>query len=162
MKPRPGFDALMHFVCEQWCLGSEMDGYGETSDGRRFFPEAGSVTADQFVEWVFLASGPDAREPAPMWQRAKAEIREAFIRHMGGENVDVGALRWNGGASAQPEYLPLPDPEAFARNLTVEELAGYREEFGEDSREWIIAQREMARRKRRPFWVNWLRPAREP
>ena len=41
----------------------------------------------------------------------------------------------------------LPDPIAIARNLTSEELLRYEERFGPDSREWLIAQRELARRK---------------
>jgi hypothetical protein len=150
MVKESGFPALIRLVAEQWCIGSRMDGDGNTSDLRRFFPETGRVTADQFVEWVFRASGPDARGPAPMWKRAKAEIRAAFVTYMGAESVDVGDLRWDG---PQPEFLPLPDPEAFTRNLTEEELRDYREEFGERSREWILAQNELRRRRSLPVWA---------
>lgn len=52
--------------------------------------------------------------------------------------------------------MPLPDPVAFARNLTAAELEEYREILGADSREWIIAQDELARRRRSP----WLEPLR--
>jgi len=50
----------------------------------------------------------------------------------------------------------LPDPEAYARGLTKDELLAYKGRFGEQSREWIIARRELARR----FPTNWqkLRP----
>lgn len=118
---------------------------GDTLDDavgfRRFIPGSGMVTADQFVEWVFLASEPEVRGPEPRWQRARAEIRAAFVEHMGGETAPASALVW------AEEYLPLPDPEAFARNLTEQELLDYRHEFGADSRDWIVAQNELKRRR---------------
>lgn len=42
---------------------------------------------------------------------------------------------------------PLPDPVAYARGLSDEQLRDYKQVFGEDSREWIIARRELARRE---------------
>jgi hypothetical protein len=45
-----------------------------------------------------------------------------------------------------PPLDPLPDPVAYARALSDEELKAYKGIFGEDSREWIIARRELARR----------------
>jgi hypothetical protein len=113
---------------------------------RRFIPETGKVTADQFVEWAFLASNPETLNSDPMWQRARVEIRTAFIRLLGDEVVEANALRWPGGPKSQPKYLPLPNPEAFARNLTAEELESFKEIFGKTSREWIIARRELERR----------------
>ena len=100
------------------------------------------VTADEFVEWVFIASPPEAQGNEPRWRRARAEIRAAFVEHMGAEAVDASALVW------PEQYLPLPDPEAFTRNLTKEELLAYETEFGASSREWILAQKEMRRRRR--------------
>jgi hypothetical protein len=154
MAARTGFEELMRLVREQWCLGQDMDSLGNSSDVRRFFPETGKVTADQLVYWVFLASGPGTRGPAPMWQRARTAIRADFVRCMGGEIVDASELRWPGGPECQPRYLPIPNPEAFARNLTEDELALYKVEFGEDSREWILARRELERRRVRPTW-SW-------
>jgi hypothetical protein len=55
----------------------------------------------------------------------------------------------------------LPDPVAYAQSRTNEELLGYRGIFGEDSREWVIAQRELARRElamRPPTRWQRLRP----
>ena len=49
---------------------------------------------------------------------------------------------------------PLPDPVAYARGLNDAELQGYGDEFGEGSREWIIAQRELARRRALPTWAK--------
>jgi hypothetical protein len=147
MAAESDFEALMRVVCEQWCLGQSMNEVGESSDLRRFIPETGTVTADQFVEWVFLASNPETLNPAPMWRRARVEIRAAFIRFMGDELVEASALCWPGGPGSQPLYLPLPNPEAFARNLTAGELEGYEQIFGKTSREWILARRELDRRR---------------
>jgi hypothetical protein len=157
MAAKTGFDALMREVCENWCLGQDMGETGNLSDVRRFFPETGTVTADQFVDWVLLASRPDARGPAPIWQRGRIAIREAFVRCMGGEAVDARALRWPGGPEDQPRYLPIPNPDKFTRNLTEEELTAYEERFGADSREWILAKNELARRRRPPrIWSALL------
>ncbi|TMJ20064.1 MAG: hypothetical protein E6G92_10005 [Alphaproteobacteria bacterium] len=152
MMPKTGFEPLMRLVCEQWCLGQSIDSGGNASDVRRFIPKSGQVTADQFVEWVFRASGNDAREDSAMWQRAKAEIRAAFVRCMGGETVDAGALRWPGGPDRR--FLPLPDPEAFARKLTQDELKAHGERYGEGSRERILVRRELDRRRRRLPWAG--------
>lgn len=50
----------------------------------------------------------------------------------------------------------LPDPAAYAQGLTKEELLAYREIYGEDSREWVIARRELGRRI--PTTFQKLRP----
>ncbi len=80
---------------DEVCVGL---GYcGSTRDGKRlhvtmFIPDAGDVTADQFVEWLFLADRDDPqRNP-----KLTGEIRSAFVRHMGAEVVDARALRWDG------------------------------------------------------------------
>lgn len=140
MAGRTGYDALVHVVAAQWCIGGRLGSHGE-DDFRSLLPKSGPVTADQFVACVFRASEDEVRGGAPRWQRARTEIRAAFVAHMGGEIADASALVW-------PEaYLPLPEPEAFARNLTKDELLGHREEFGEGSREWVLAQNELRRRR---------------
>jgi hypothetical protein len=45
----------------------------------------------------------------------------------------------------------LPDPVAYARKLTDEQLRAYKVEYGEDSREWLIAQQELQRRHGEPI-----------
>ena len=50
---------------------------------------------------------------------------------------------------------PLPDPEAYARGLSDQELRDYRTIYGETSREWVIAQRELDGR-RYPSWRRYL------
>jgi len=88
-----------------------------------------------------------------MWQRAKAAIRAAFIEHMGAEVADAAALRWP--ESDVPPYarMPISDPEAFARNLTDEELQAEMD-AREDWRDRLIAERELERR-RWPQSVRW-------
>ena len=154
MAAKSGIEALMHVVCAEWCLGRVMHGDGEVADLTQLIPKTGTVTADQFVDWVFLASAEEARGPEPRWQRARAAIRAAFIRHMGGEIVDAAALRWDAVDPLGRTMLPLPDPEAFARNLTDEELE---EEMsaGEDWRDRLIARRELDRRRLPAAWVGW-------
>jgi hypothetical protein len=49
----------------------------------------------------------------------------------------------------------LPDPIAYARALSEQELWAYRTIYGEQSREWIIAQDEL-RRRRWPIWRRVL------
>jgi hypothetical protein len=43
---------------------------------------------------------------------------------------------------------PLSDPVAHARARSDAELQDVRRVFGEDSRDWIVARRELARRDR--------------
>ena len=144
----------MQVVCGEWCLGSRFEPDGEYVDMIRLIPATGRVSADQFVRWAFAASSVGLDDPAPRWQRARAAIRAAFIAHMGGEVVDAAALRWDEVDPLGRPMLPLPDPEAFARNLTDEELE---EELGarEDWRDRLIAQRELDRRRRPPAWIGW-------
>ena len=145
----------MEVVCAQWCLGQRMDEKGEVTDFTQFIPGEGPVSADQFVDWVLLASYPEVDEPAGFRDRARVAIRAAFVRHMGSESVDAGALRWDAVDVLGRPMLPLPDPVAFARNLTDSELEEYRTIFGEESREWIIARGELARRQGPPAPVRW-------
>jgi hypothetical protein len=47
---------------------------------------------------------------------------------------------------------PLPDPVEYARALGDEDLMAYRQIYGADSREWIIARRELERRQGSSGW----------
>ena len=54
-----------------------------------YIPDSGPVSADQFVEWVFLAEGLDA------FGSSHADgMRKVFIKHMGSEVVDAQMLKW--------------------------------------------------------------------
>lgn len=98
--PRPpyepaesGYGALMDDVCVRWGF------CGCIKDGRPlhvdwFIPSDGPVSADQFVEWVFLADGQNPNSEPEKWQKYKDLMKASFIKHMGGEVVDATQLRW--------------------------------------------------------------------
>jgi len=52
------------------------------------------VTADQFVEWVFLADNMNPNDGPDWYPTHKSNIRAAFVEHMGGDVVDAKLLRW--------------------------------------------------------------------
>ncbi|HYJ52127.1 MAG TPA: hypothetical protein VEW04_03060 [Allosphingosinicella sp.] len=156
MAKKDGFEALMRVVAAEWCLGQRFEPDGEPTDVTRFIPPSGDVCADEFVRWAFEASSVRFDDPAPRWQRAKAEIRAAFVTYMGGETVDAARLRW--AESDLPDYarMPISDPGAFARKLTKEELEGEMK-VQEDWRDRLVAQHELERRAHRPWlWAPAL------
>ena len=86
---------------------------GCIKDGRplhinRFIPSAGPVTADQFVEWVFLADDMNPLSERKNWRDLKDKIRLAFVRHMGAEKVDATLLKWDYGEPYSPKLLDDP------------------------------------------------------
>ena len=94
MSEKPGFNALMHEVCvgRGWCGGLVNDEPSHVTD---FIPESGSVTADQFVDWLFEADDMDPYDELGKWQKHKDALRDAFMRHMGGAVVDASRLKWD-------------------------------------------------------------------
>ncbi|CAH0353714.1 hypothetical protein [Sphingobium sp. CECT 9361] len=88
------FDALMHEVCVErgWCGAIVNDRPMHVTD---FLPESGTVTADQFVGWLFDADGVNPDVDREKWQKHIDGLRNAFIRHMGGCSVDVQMLVWS-------------------------------------------------------------------
>lgn len=92
-KPGALHNALMDEVCvgRGWC-GGIVDGQPSHVDD--FIPESGPVTADQFVEWLFMADDMDPKEDPSKWQKHEQGLREAFIRHMGHDIVDASLLKW--------------------------------------------------------------------
>lgn len=94
-EPEPtGYGALM----DQVCVG--LGFCGSIKHGRPLYvdlliPPTGPVTADQFVEWVFLADDMNPDEEPERWQRCKHAIRGAFVKHMGAEIVDATRLRYD-------------------------------------------------------------------
>jgi hypothetical protein len=91
---KQGYDHLMHVVCVEWgfcgCVKHDQRLHVD-----QLIPSEGLVTADQFVEWVFLADDMNPNSDPGQWNRHKAAIRAAFIQHMGGEVVDASRLRWS-------------------------------------------------------------------
>lgn len=58
-----------------------------------FIPEEGTITADEFVEWVFLADDLDSSDGSTGWSTSGKAIREAFIKHMGGSEADASEFK---------------------------------------------------------------------
>jgi hypothetical protein len=81
------YTALLQEVCVSlgYC-GGVKDGVPLHVDD--FIPQTGSVTANQFAEWVVLAEN-----LTPMTNPHLEQIRQAFLRHMGAAVVDVERLR---------------------------------------------------------------------
>jgi hypothetical protein len=113
MTTKTGFDALMDFVCvgRGYCGAIHRD--GAPLHVTLFIPDAGPVTADQFVEWVFLADRMNPNVEPERWQKHKDAIRAAFVDHMGGETVEAERLRYSGAPPPDawnPPELALDDP----------------------------------------------------
>jgi hypothetical protein len=88
---KSGFDALMHEVIIGWGYCGCMT-YDRPLHVDFFVPPEGPVTADQFVEWVFLA---DDLNPNLCPELHRQALHAAFVRHMGGEVVDAKLLQWS-------------------------------------------------------------------
>ena len=88
-EPVPAYARLMEYVCGGmgYC-GSVVDGEPRHVDD--YIPANGLVSADQFVEWLFLAEGLDHRGSSHA-----DEIRKAFVTIMGSDVVDAPMLVWN-------------------------------------------------------------------
>jgi hypothetical protein len=86
------YEALLHEICvgQGWC-GSFIEKPLHVDD---FIPETGPVTADQFIDWVFQAEGIDLTSPDTWWLKHAPALRDAFVRHMGGDVVDASELKW--------------------------------------------------------------------
>jgi hypothetical protein len=79
----------MHQICgEMGYCGSVID--GESRHVQMYIPESGPVTADQFVEWVFLAEGLDL-----VGSSHADQMRKAFIEFMGSYVVDAEMLQYS-------------------------------------------------------------------
>ena len=90
-----GFDGLMDEVC----VGLGFCGSGSRRAGThlhvtKFIPEEGDISADLFVEWLFLADRYDPNAHPDQSLRLKGQLRRAFVKHMGAEVVDAKLLRW--------------------------------------------------------------------
>jgi hypothetical protein len=93
MSDKSAYDALLWELCVNFGF------CGCIKDGRplhvdRFVPSTGPVTADQFVEWVFLADDMNPNSEPKRWSSLKDKIKGAFIRHMGDSTVDATQFRF--------------------------------------------------------------------
>jgi hypothetical protein len=93
MSGDAGYNTLIYDICARmgWC-GSVVDGKPRHVD--HYIPGNGEVSADQFVEWVFLAEGYHPHENGEeRTNRHRIALRETFIRHMGSEMIDAQRLK---------------------------------------------------------------------
>lgn len=88
------FGRLMQSVCVKWGYCGSVKVDGTPLHVTMLIPDEGPVTADQFVEWVFLADNMNPNVEPERWQRHKDAIRAAFVEQMGGDVADAKDLRW--------------------------------------------------------------------
>lgn len=60
-----------------------------------FIPDSGSVTADQFIEWLLLADGYDPAKQGEAFRHFKTVLHGVFVKHMGADIVDASLLRYS-------------------------------------------------------------------
>src|SRR5262249_9758037 len=112
---RVGYRALMYEVCVNWGF------CGCIKEGRPLhvdllIPRDGPVSADQFVEWVFLADNLNPNSDPLRWQRHNQAIRDAFVKHMGAETVDARLLRSPDASDDEPDHKYRGDFSEFRRD----------------------------------------------
>lgn len=86
------FDALLNVCVHLGFCGCIKD--GEPLHVTDFIPAEGTVTADQFVEWVFLADNLNPNLDPKRWKKIRNTIRGAFVFHMGADATDAKNLWW--------------------------------------------------------------------
>ena len=83
---RAEYDKLLEDVCVRlgFC-GSVVDGQALHVD--QFLPQSGVLTTEEFADALFRAEGWDPHGSEA--RTFRSNVREAFIRHMGGSEVDA-------------------------------------------------------------------------
>ena len=90
---KDGFDALMDEVCVGLGFCGTVKDY--PLHVTHIIPTSGPVTADQFVDWVFLADDMNPNVDRERWAPIRHKIRAAFVKFMGAETVDATMLQWD-------------------------------------------------------------------
>jgi len=84
---RAAYDKLLEEVCVRlgFC-GSVVDGQPRHVD--QFLPQTGKLTDAEFADALFKAEGwdPDGSEARTF----RSSVREAFVRNMGGSEIETG------------------------------------------------------------------------
>lgn len=83
----------MHIACVEWGFCGCVK-YDQPVHVDMFIPSYGPVTANQFVEWLFLADDQNPNVDPERWLMHKEALRTAFVNCMGAEVVDASELRW--------------------------------------------------------------------
>ncbi|MNK13978.1 hypothetical protein D3C87_320720 [compost metagenome] len=84
---KAAYDNLLEEVCVRFGFcGSVLDDQPLHVD--QFLPQSGKLTDEDFVDALFKAEGwePDGAEA----RKFRSSVREAFVRHMGGTEIDAG------------------------------------------------------------------------
>lgn len=89
-----GFDALMDIACPGWGFCGCIQ-HGTHLHVDLLIPSKGPVSADQFVDWLFLADDMNPNSDLEKWQPVRQALRGAFIDCMGAEVVDASRLVWS-------------------------------------------------------------------
>lgn len=105
----------MHEACVVWGF------CGCIKEGRplhvdHLIPPDGPVTADQFVEWLFLAENLNPNSDPVRWRRQKEALRAAFVKYFGAEIVDARLLRWSDAAPNDGEWYAYHEDIADCRD----------------------------------------------
>jgi len=116
------YDKLLDELCVRFGFcGSVVDDQPRQVD--QFLPHSGRLTDEEFIDALFKAEGWDPDGPEA--QKFRPSVRAAFVRHMGGANIDAG----------QRSSLPS---STFAWNdivETTEEAPAY---LRPGSRAWVV------------------------
>lgn len=89
-----GFDALMDIACPGWGFCGCIK-HGTHLHVDLLIPSKGPVSADQLVDWLFLADDMNPNSDLEKWQPVRQALRGAFIDCMGAEVVDASRLVWS-------------------------------------------------------------------
>jgi hypothetical protein len=86
MTKKPNFETLLIAVCvgHGYCGSVQNGRFVHVTD---FIPERGQVTAEEFVDWVFMADG-NRWLGDVIAMRHRETFRSYFIAHMGSNIVD--------------------------------------------------------------------------
>jgi hypothetical protein len=82
-----------------------------------------------------------------------AEFGPAFRTHPRVTEGLVAQCRHDAEDAKMQSEEPIDDLDAFIASRTDQELRAYGESFGKGSREWMIAEQELERR-RYPIWAR--------
>lgn len=92
MQKKTGYTHLLQTVCvDLGFCGCVKD--GKPLHVHDFIPQEGTITADDFVEWVFLADALDLTDRITRQSTSRKAIREAFVKHMGGDEADASEFK---------------------------------------------------------------------
>ena len=119
---RAAYDNLLEEVCVRFGFcGSVVDDQPRQVD--QFLPHSGKLTDEDFADALFKAEGWDPDGPEA--RKFRSSVRDAFVRHMGGTEIDAG----------QRSSLPS---SKFTWNDIVETIEEAPTRLRPGSRAWVV------------------------